>query len=110
MGDNATSNFPTMGESLLSNVVNLSGQKVPYTTQETKQGFGKSGSNDPANKGNRGRSLIRNANGPRCYIAEKIVYPNEGAEAGKTYRSVKRVRGGSGFMGARASAGNTGGV
>jgi hypothetical protein len=73
---------------------------------EAKKGFGKNdAAADPSNKKNRGRSMIRGGNGPRCRIVETIVYPNDAAESGKTYRNVKRVHGGSQFYAARAAAG-----
>jgi hypothetical protein len=109
MADNATSSFPTMGESLIGQIVNISGDRTPYTKPMAKKGFGKSGTGDPGRKANRGRSMIRNANGPACHIVTTIAYPNSG-EAGKTFRNMKRVTGGNQFYSARAAASNTGNV
>jgi len=107
MADNLTTTFPKMGEDITS-IVNISGQRSPYTMPVVKSGFAKSdvGAADPANKKNRGNTIIRNASGPRCRIVETIDYPNERAESAKTYRNVKRVHGGSQFYSARAAAGS----
>jgi hypothetical protein len=109
MADNATSSFEKMGDSIPDTIVNISGQKVPYTTAVGKQGFGKNSNPDLGSKANRGRSQIHGANGPRCRVVETIAYPNNAEDSGKTYRNVKRVRGGSQFYGARAAAGNSAG-
>ena len=108
MADNATSSFPKMGESLIGQIVNISGDRTPYTTQVAKKS-GKNSNPNLGSKANRGRSMIRNANGPACHIVTTISYPNSG-EAGKTSRNMRRVRGGSQFYGARAAAQNTGNV
>ena len=46
-------------------------------------------------KANRSADLIKEANGPACYIAAKIVYPNV-PEAEQEGRSVRKVTGDSG--------------
>ena len=113
MADNATSSFPKMGMDWMSGgVVNISGQRTPYTMPGVKEGFGKNASPPNSARPNRSQNSykIQDANGPRCRIVEKIAYAHVGAEAGKVYRNVKRVQGGSQFYSARAAAGNTGNV
>ena len=110
MADNATTQFPKMGdEGITSHVVNISGQRSPYTKPTTKEGFGKSGDGDLAHKSNKSATLIHNANGPRCFIAATISYPNS-PEASKEQKNVKRVQGPYSFELARAQAANSKGV
>lgn len=113
MSDNATSNFPKVGDDgITSHVVNISGQRSKYTKPAAKEGFGKGGdvpgTGTKANKGV-GPTATGENPGPRCYIQEKIAYPNS-AESSKTLRNVKRVQGPYSFELARAQAGNTGNV
>lgn len=105
-----TSNFPKMGESLLSSVVNLSGKSSPYTETVAKKNHQAGEIPGSGDKKNRGSNVIRNAEGPAHKIVAKICYPNAQAEAGQTYRSVKRVRPSGGFYDERARQGNTGNV
>lgn len=108
--DNETSNFPKVGdEGITSHVVNISGQRSPYTKVAGKEGFGKNDNPPNSHKSNKGATLIRNANGPACRVVSKISYPNS-PESGKTQRNVKRVQGPYSFELSRAQAGNTQGV
>jgi hypothetical protein len=111
-----TSSFPTMGESLIGQVVNMSGARSPYTKPGAKFVTAKSdnqgiGEGTKANRsGTTASSNISETNGPTGKIVAKICYSNEGSEAGKTQRNLKKVSGGSSFYGARAAGGNTGNV
>lgn len=109
--DNATTQFPKVGDDgIVSHVVNISGQRSPYTKMEPKKGFSKDdAAADPKDKANKGRTMIRNAQGPRPSIQAKICYPNSG-ESAKVQRNVKRVQGPYSFELARAQAQNTGNV
>ena len=110
MADNETTSFPKMGDDFITaGLINISGQRSPYTKVADKKGFGKSGTGDLAHKANKGATEIHDANGPRCYVAAKITYPNS-PEAAKTQRNVKRVQGPYSFELARAQAANTKGV
>jgi hypothetical protein len=107
--DNATTNFPKMGDDgIVKSVVNISGQRSPYTKATGKKGFGKSGAiPGTGDKANKGASSMSGENpGPRCYIQEKIAYPNS-PESAKVLRNTKRVQGPYSFELARSQAGNT---
>lgn len=66
--DAVTSNFPTMGEAgIPHSVVNLSGDRSPYTMVQPRDAGGATHSDVPGTGTKRQRSatLIREANGPR---------------------------------------------
>jgi hypothetical protein len=66
--ESVTSNFQTMGESgIPHSVVNMSGQKSPYTLAQPRDAGGATHSDVPGvgTKANRSATLIREANGPR---------------------------------------------
>jgi hypothetical protein len=112
MSDSQHSNFPTMGEDWITQLVNVSGKPSKYTKPVAKKN---TQSAEPpgvgAGKANKGKSMIHNANGPACTIVAKISYPNaEGSNM--TQRNLRRVRPGGtgGFLGGRGAAGNTGNV
>lgn len=109
MSDNTTTSFPTVGEDIASHVVNVSGQPSRYTTPVARKNTQSGGvPGEGAGKGNKGKSVIRHANGPACTIIAKIAYPNaEGSNM--TLRNLRRV-GGPGFRAARGAAANTGNV
>lgn len=92
MSDNETTQFPKMGESIIGQVVNISGQRSPYTIPEGKKDHQAGPIPGVGDKKNKGRSMVQNAQGPEPTINAKICYPNSG-EAGKTQRNVKRVQG-----------------
>lgn len=98
---NTTSNFPTVGDSFPHSVVNLSGERRPYTIQAPRDKGGATNSNPPGpGKVNRSASLIHEANGPRFSPVAKIVYPNAEA-AGAVQRNTKFMPG-TGFWTKRA--------
>jgi hypothetical protein len=63
--EDVTSQFPTIGEQGYHQLVNLSGEKVPYTIMEPRGRSGGADTPGTGTKANRGASLIREANGPR---------------------------------------------
>lgn len=106
-----TTSFPTMGESIIGHVVNVSGQSSPYT-KAVKNKNNKSADPGGADKANRGAttaSMGNEMNGPGGKIVAKICYPND-PEQSKVLRNVKKVTGPTPFYGARKAAGNTGNV
>lgn len=106
--DNSTTQFPKVGdEGITSHVVNISGQRSPYTKTTPKKS-GKSGDiPGVGTDAHRGADSMSGTNpGPRCYIQEKISYPNS-PESAKVLRNTKRVQGPYSFELARAQAGNT---
>lgn len=93
MSDNATSTFPKMGEDIVAGgVVNISGDRSPYTKTVVKQGFGKNDNPPNSQRTHKGSTVIRGAQGPRPTIVAKISYPNS-PESGKTTRNVKPLHG-----------------
>jgi len=110
MADQETTTFEKVGDDgITSHVVNISGQRSPYTKPATKEGFGKNDSPPNSAKSNKSATMIHNANGPRCFIAATISYPNS-PEASKVQKNVKRVQGPYSFELARAQAANTQGA
>jgi hypothetical protein len=112
MTDNQSTSFPTMGEDWITQLVNVSGapskntKPMPRKNTQSADAPGVG-----AGKANKGKNVIKNANGPACTIVATISYPNaEGSN--QTGRNLRRVRPGGtgGFYGGRASAGNTSGV
>jgi hypothetical protein len=97
--------FPTMGESIASSVVNMS-RGSRYTTTMVKNGSGKR-SQPSGRKANRSASLIHEANGPACTIKATLYAPNA-AESSATERNVKIMKSSVGnrdFWDARARTG-----
>lgn len=76
-GDAESSNFPKMGdEELTSHVVNVSGNRSPYTMPVGRKGPTNDGDPSMGTKQNRSANLIHEANGPRCRTVETISYSN----------------------------------
>lgn len=90
--ESTTSSFPKMGdEGIPHSVVNLSGQRSPYTMPGKGRGS-VSTDKDPGagTKANRSASLIKEAQGPVCKPQQKISFPNS-PEASKIQRNVRTV-------------------
>lgn len=114
MAEKSTSQFEKMGDDILGSVVNISGQRTPYTMPVMKPGYGKNPTPPSSGEGTRANRsqnsvLIRNAHGPKPRIVSTICYPNSD-EQGKVYRNVYKVGNSKQFGGARGAAGNTGNV
>lgn len=111
MSDAETSQFPKMGESIIGSVVNISGQRSPYTKVQPRDAGGARDGQVPGvgTKKNKKGTLIHNAHGPKPKIVATIVYPNS-PEASKNLRNTKRVQGPYSFALARAQAANSKGV
>jgi hypothetical protein len=105
MADKETSTFEKMGDSIETLFNNRSGEASPYTMTTPKKNTQGGDIPGVGTKVNKSGSEIKGANGPACYVAAKITYPNSG-EAGKNTRAAKKVSGGSQFYSARAAAGN----
>lgn len=89
MADATTTSFPKMGDSLIHNVMNLSGQRSPYTkTMPRKNKAGKSPIGSTG--GTKKHTLIKEANGPRCTV-KFTLYANNAADAGKQTRNVRMM-------------------
>src|SRR5215472_6202311 len=108
-GDAATSNFPKMGEHPLEgNVVNVSGERSPYTNNRPKGG--PTSDSEPGIQAVRGVGAMATGEnaGPVFAPQTTISFPNS-PEAATTGRAVKTVpsatRGGRFWHGARAEAG-----
>lgn len=89
MADNSTTSFPKMGDSLASNVMNLSGNRSPYTkTMPRRNKAGKSPIGSTG--GTKKHTKINEANGPRCTV-KFTLYAANAAEAGKQTRNVRMM-------------------
>jgi hypothetical protein len=86
---NSASSFPTMGESLIQNVINVSGNRSPYTQTVGKKTMGR-GSSPTGKAAVRGRTMINEANGPQFHISSTL-YKANAAEASATLRNTKVV-------------------
>ena len=89
--EQVSSNFPTMGDhGLVDSVVNMSGQRSPYTT--LGQGIGGGGKSDAPDSDTsiRKSTEIENAQGPKATIYTRI-YEGNAAEANLTLRNVRIV-------------------
>ena len=82
-----TTSFPTMGEEIPHSIMNLSGNRSPYTTTVSKKTMGR-GSSPTGKYTYRGQSLINEAHGPRCHIVATLYAPNA-AEASATQRNTR---------------------
>lgn len=97
----ATSNFEKVGdEGIVSHVVNLSGERRPYTIPVAKKGPTNSNPPGVGATSVRGSSVISEAHGPTFRPVAKICYP-ESPEMAKTERNTRLVPGGAGFWGKR---------
>lgn len=83
------SDFPKMGTSVLSAVVNVSGKRSSYTKMVPKKTEGR-GASPTGVKKDRGSTLIHEANGPSYHITATLYKANS-AEASKQLRNTKLV-------------------
>lgn len=90
MADNATSNFPKMGESALEDFVNTSGNRSPYTMPVGRKGPSGDSENEPASVRPVGSVATGEHNGPRFAPVTTIDFPNA-PEHVQTGRALKRV-------------------
>ena len=84
-----SSDFPVMGESLLSHILNVSGQRSPYTKVVGKQTMGR-GASPTGRSAIRPHTMIHEANGPKCSI-QATLYKANSAEASKVLRNTTMV-------------------
>lgn len=91
----ATSNFEKVGESFPHSVVNLSGERRPYTIQAPRLKGGPTSSMQPGEGSGapaRSSALNNEAHGPQFTPTAKIVYANS-EESGKTQRNTRFLNG-----------------
>lgn len=101
---NETSTFPKMGDDGMASLVNMSGQRSPYTMPQERHGpttpdLGGS----PA--GGRGSSMIHEAHGPTFRPVASQSYAPEYPETGRGMRQVPSALGNRDFWAARAMNG-----
>ena len=89
MAKNESAQFPKVGEDVASHVMNLSGQRSPYTTTVGKKTMGR-GSSPTGRYAKRGSSLIHEAHGP-CFHIKATLYAQNAAAASDVERHVKIV-------------------
>lgn len=90
-GDAMTSNFPKMGEHpLVGNIVNVSGNRSPYTTARPKGGPSGDSESEPAAVRGVGRDATGEHAGP-CFAPQTTVYYPNAPEASQTGRALVTV-------------------
>jgi hypothetical protein len=85
----SASPFPKMGETLIQNLVNVSGNRSPYTMTTPKKTMGR-GKSPTGTMAVRGRTQIREANGPQFHVSTTLYHQNA-AEASQVLRNTKMV-------------------
>lgn len=86
----ASSDFSTMGESVVKNVCNLSGKKSPYTKSVPRKTQGRGASPTGTKGGVKAHELIHEANGP-AFTVKATLYKQNASEASAVLRNVKIV-------------------
>ena len=103
MTTTSTSSFEKMGDSGYEGLMNMSGQRSPYTIDRPR-----SGPNTPdmggQNKNNRGSSMIHEAHGPTFRPVASQAYAPEYPETGRGMRQVPSALGNRDFWAARAGS------
>lgn len=82
-----TTTFEKVGDSIPSHVLNLSGAPSPYTMSTPVKRGGKS-VQPSGTKANRGRTMIKEANGPACTIVATL-YKKNAVEANDLTRGIR---------------------
>lgn len=107
MADNATSNFPKMGEfALTDSIVNVSGNRSPYTQVQARSG--PSADENPGGTAVRGQMAMNGENpGPRFAPQTTISFPNapEASQTGRGLRVVPSSIGNRDFWDSRYETG-----
>lgn len=88
--DVTTTNFPKMGDSLAENLVNMSGQRSPYTKMVPKKTMGR-GASPTGVAGHRSGYMIKEAHGP-CFRIKSVLYKQNAAEASATLSNTRMMR------------------
>lgn len=83
------STFPKMGEEIPHMLINVSGNRSPYTQAMPKKTMGR-GASPTGRMAVRGRSMIHEAHGPRFHVSTTL-YKQNAAEASMTQRNTKMV-------------------
>jgi hypothetical protein len=84
---NTKTAFAAVGDNVLSYVGSGSPSRPQYGTLEAKGTMGR-GSSPTGTKANRGATMIKEANGPKCTITG-VLYKANAAEASATERNVR---------------------
>lgn len=102
MTPTSTSEFEKMGDSGYEGLVNMSGQRSPYTMDR-----GRSGPTTPdmggSPAGGRGSTMIHEAHGPQFRPVSSQAYGSEYPDTGRGMRTVASAVGNRDFWAARAS-------
>lgn len=89
--DGVSSDFPMMGESVLSHIMRSPSSKPgPYVTTVAKNTKGRGKSPTGSTGGVKGHTEIHEANGPACHVQHSL-YKANAAEASATQRNVRIV-------------------
>ncbi len=103
MSMTSTSSFPTMGDSAYEGLVNMSGDRSPYTKLQAKHGpTVPDTGGSPA--GGRGSSMVHETMGPVFRPVASRSYAPEYPETGRGMRTVPSSIGNRDFWAARAAS------
>lgn len=86
---NTTTSFEKMGDSIVSHVLNLSGQRSSYTMSVPKKSGGKSV--QTSGKANRSATMIHEANGPKCHVVATL-YKANAVQANDVTRGIRLLK------------------
>lgn len=103
MTPTSTSSFEKMGDSGYEGLMNMSGQRSPYTMPQAR-----SGPTTPdmggENKANRSATMIHEAHGPTFRPVASQSYQSEYPETGRSMRTVPSAVGNRDFWAARGNS------
>lgn len=99
-----SSSFPKMGDDGMTGLVNVSGQRSPYTMPQARKGpTSPDMGGSPAS--HRGSTMLHEGNGPTFRPVASQVYATEYAATGRNTRMVPSAVGNRDFWAARQLAG-----
>ena len=97
-----TDQFPKVGS--YDHVVNMSGQRSPYTMPEGRKGPTSPDMGGGNGSARRSPTMIHEANGPACTVTASRGFAPEYPETGRAFRTVPSRVGGGDFWASRASS------
>lgn len=107
MTPTSTSSFEKMGDSGYEGLMNMSGQRSPYTIDQARKGP-TSPDQGGGGAGGRGQSMIHEAQGPTFRPVASKVQGSEYPDTGRSIRTVASALGNRDFWAARGdNAGET---
>jgi hypothetical protein len=105
MTPTSTSSFPTMGDSGYEGLVNMSGQRSPYTREQPKHGPTTPDTGGSPAGGRPAGAMVQGTYGPAFRPVASMAYGTQYPETGRGMRVVPSAIGSRDFWAARASNG-----